>query len=347
MKSVLWCLVLIGVAAQGLRADTIILKNGDRLSGTITELRKNKLTLKSPLLGEMMIALSSIQTFTTDQPFEARFQDGTTLTGKIEPGEEGRITLRNPDDPNGVARPLGDLTLLKPTTPPAPRWHGAVAAGFNSIHGNTFTNAANLSATTKLRRRQDRVTGSTEYIVSRDRNPNTRKEYTTEETFTGGGQYDYFLTQKLYAFGNGNYKKDHVADLDRRLLSGLGLGIQWAELQHLEFATDVGVAELQEKYIKEVAGDSQITQNDELSMQVGYKLDWMFLSRFNALHNLRIYPAVGGIADYYLTADAELRAALNQRLFLSFKTQINYDTTPAKGSATTDTRYLVGVGLNY
>ncbi len=62
---------------------------------------------------------------------------------------------------------------------------------------------------------------------------------------------------------------------------------------------------------------------------------------FTFLHNTTYYPSLGDISDYFLTTDAELRAALTDSFFASLKAIVDYDSTPAQWSSTTDTRYIV------
>ena len=58
-------------------------------------------------------------------------------------------------------------------------------------------------------------------------------------------------------------------------------------------------------------------------------------------------PAWEDLSDYYLTTSAELRFKLTQMIFASLKAVLDYDSTPAEGTEKADTKYVVGVGVEF
>ena len=90
-----------------------------------------------------------------------------------------------------------------------------------------------------------------------------------------------------------------------------------------------------------------VTTSDDLSVQIGYHFDWQIFERLSFDHNLKYYPSFGGLSDYLVWADAELRYALTDAIFGSFKAILDYDSTPGENIGTTDTKYILGVGVNF
>jgi hypothetical protein len=43
------------------------------------------------------------------------------------------------------------------------------------------------------------------------------------------GKYDYFFTKKAFGFIDARYEKDRIAELERRVVVGVGGGYQWVE----------------------------------------------------------------------------------------------------------------------
>ena len=215
--------------------------------------------------------------------------------------------------------------------------------GWTSTHGNTFTESASILANILRRTEKDRIRGNALYLVGRQRDPDTGDKKTTEENFTIGGQYDYFINKKWYSFANASYKTDHIADLDYRLIGGLGMGYQWIESDKLNFSTDAGVAEICKKYTT----PDGIEKSDDFSGQMGYHFNWVINDTFTFFHNMRYYPSFGKISDYFLTTDAELRAKLFGSFFANFKAILDYDSTPGPDVGSTDTKYITGVGWSF
>jgi len=344
MMLVLW----IGAVTK---ADVVVFKNGDKLTGKVIKMEGGKLTFKADLAGEIPLDLANIQTFSTDEPAEFHLQDGTILKSKVLHADAGQVTLAKTELVQAQNIPFSAVKAINPPVKPPVTWSGSVTVGMTSTHGNTFNENANVSGNVTRRTEKDRLRAFSTYLASRTRDDDTGDKVTTEESFTLGGKYDYFLSKKWYTFLNADYKKDHIADLDYRIIAGGGMGYQWIEQDNLKFATDFGVSELCEKYTKRVGTappwEKEVSKSDEFSVQLGYGLEWVITDKFTFLHNMRYYPSFGDISDYFLTTDAELRAAITKSMFGSFKTVLDYDSTPGQGVGATDTKYILGVGWKF
>jgi putative salt-induced outer membrane protein YdiY len=327
------------------QADTIIFKSGDRLTGKLVSLENGKLVFNANDVGQVTIDIALVDNFTTDEPVEFHFRDGTVLKSRALTGDPGIFAIEETKILPANRFPISDIQAINPPVKPAVVWTGNVTVGMTSTHGNTFIESANASANATRRSDKDRLNLDAAYLASRaeEEEDGEKEKVTTQESFVAGTKYDYFWTKKCYSFVNGRYKKDHIADLDYRIIGGLGMGYQWIESEKMKFSTDAGVAELCEKYISH----DVITKHDEFSGQLGYNFDWKFHEKFTFLHNMRYYPSFGMFSDYFLTTDAEVRAAITKSMFTSFKAILDYDSTPAPDVGSTDTKYVLGVGWNF
>ncbi len=347
--------VMVMAAACWCGADMIQFTNGDRLTGTFVRFEEGNIIFISEVLGEVKLDPARIVTFTSAEPANIYFQDGTMTTARIEASEAGRITIAPLDLVTQRTISLGDLARINPTPAAPPKWTGNISAGLSATRGNTFTNAANISANALLRRAKDRTQAYMNYLAAQSKAGNGDMQ-NTQGAFTVGGQYDYFFTEKFYGFTNARYHTDHVANLDYRMLGGLGVGYQWVESEKLNFSTDIGVAEICEQYTERVledvngdgiAWDKVTTSSDEISLQMGYHFDWTINSLLSFHHNTRYYPAFSDFTDYLLTSDAEIRAKLTDNMFANFQALLEYDSTPGRDATHADTKYILGIGYNF
>src|SRR5579864_8773882 len=81
------------VLADGLRADEIIFKNGDRLTGKIETYDGAKLTIDTPSVGKQSVDLKNVRTFSSTSAIEVVLPDGTVLHQRAEPGPDGQVGL--------------------------------------------------------------------------------------------------------------------------------------------------------------------------------------------------------------------------------------------------------------
>lgn len=322
--------------------DVMLLTNGDRLTGKIKQLTDGKLVFESDVGGELNVDLSKIRTFSSDAPIEVHFSDGTLIKQAIVSGAApGRIGIRATGTLTAQEFDLTKITSINPPAKPTPKWHGAVSAGFSATQGNTSTERQNLSVDVSRRSENDRITVKADYARGKQEDPVTGEEETTENWWRTRLKYDYFVSKKLYVYGDSRYEKDSVAELDRRMVVGVGGGYQWIESDDMSFSTEAGLASLYERF------DNQTGSNTEVSVQLGYHFDKKLYKALTFINDLTYYPSIGDFTDYYLTSTAELRASFLKSMFANFKVIFDYDATPAEGAGNTDVKYMLGVGWSF
>jgi len=341
-------LVIFLAFASTAAGDVVVFKNGDKLTGKFLRMEKGKMVFAGDMVGELTLDMAQVDGFTTDEPAEFHLTDGTVLKSKALGTQEGKLQLEGTDLVAKQAFPLSEITAINPPPPPKAKWSGNLTGGLASTHGNTFSENGSISFNAQRRAERDRQTAFGDYIISRTEDEEGDKR-TTEESLRIGGKYDYFWTKKFYTFLNGRFDKDHVADLDRRLIGGTGIGYQWIEEDTMNFSTDLGLAELCEKYTHRDPDTYEkiVTKSDQISGYLGYHFDWKLHEKFTFLHNLTYYPSMEEFSDYFLSTDAEIRAAITKSMFTNFKAILDYDTSPAEGLTSTNTKYIAGVGWQF
>ena len=63
-------------------ADTVVFKNGDKLTGTLVSVSDSTLELKSDNVGDVSIALAKIQSYSADKPAVVVEKDHTHARGQ-------------------------------------------------------------------------------------------------------------------------------------------------------------------------------------------------------------------------------------------------------------------------
>ena len=335
---VLASLVLLVQISQG---DEIRLKNGDRITGKIQHLVDGKLAFKADVAGPVTVDLANIQTLSSDDPITVNLKDGTGFNQKVTSAELNRFAIEGTVTTKAQEFAVADIVSINPPPKPIPKWTGDIAVGITSTHGNTKTDMISANATFAKRTEKDRTTVSTDYAKGTQEDPDTGEDVTIEDWWRAKGKYDYFFSKKMYGYLDGRYEKDAIAELDRRMIIGLGAGYQWIESDDMNFATEFGLASLYEKF------DNQTDSNSEITLQLGYNFDKKLRKNIKFVHDLTYYPAIDKVSDYYLTTTAGVRADFTEKFFLTAKAILNYDTPPAIGAHKTDVKYFLGLGYRF
>jgi len=321
--------------------DELVLKNGDRLTGKIVYLVDGKMLFKSDVAGEVTVELSNVQTLSSDEPITVNLKDNTGFNQKVVSAGSGVFGIGGTEDLKAQQFAVADIVSINPPPKPAPKWTGDVSVGITSTHGNTKTEMISANANATKRTERDRMTVSADYAKGQQEDPDTKETVTIEDWWRAKGKYDYFFSKKKYGYIDGRYEKDAVAELDRRMIVGVGGGYQWVESENMNFSTEFGLASLYEKF------RNQTDSNSELSLQLGYNFDKKLRKNIKFAHDLTYYPAIDKFSDYYLTTTAGIRADFTEKIFMTLKAILNYDATPAMGRGGTDTKYFLGFGYRF
>jgi putative salt-induced outer membrane protein YdiY len=322
-------------------SDMVFFKNGDRLSGKIKQLTDSKLVFVSDLAGEITISLADIQTLNSEEPVEVHLSDETVVKQRLLSAEPGQVLIEGTETIQQQSIELQNIAAINPPPKETPKWHGSISGGITATRGNTDNDSYSFSGAINKRGENDRVNISGDYVRSKDKDQTTGEKKVTENWWRVLGKYDYFISDKTYVFANGRYSKDSIANLDRRVIVGGGLGYQWYETEDFSFATEGGLASRYEKYENETDSETDLTA------QLGYNVSAKIREKIRFLHDLTYFPSLEQFSDYYLTSTAELRADLIENFFTSLKVIFDYDATPATGSGHTDVKYIWGVGWSF
>jgi len=329
--AVVLAVVSILAAATFVRADQVVLKNGDVITGTVGQITSDAMTFTSPVLGALTIKLSDIRSYKTDKAATVRLKSGQTFSSPIRQGDATQIvTADNRTTP---------LLVVKSINPPAQAWTGAVVVNGAINRGNTNTATAGVSANAVLRR--DDVIHNDRFSLSGDYNYGDTgrggDKTTTTDNADAAGEYNVFFDPKLYAYAELGYNHDRIAQLNERLTPGVGVGYQWIERPTLNFTTEAGA-----NYVYEDFQGGGVDQKEDF--RLSYHVDAKLNAKVSVFNDAEYLAAFTDPSDYLLSADVGIRADLLKNFFAQFKVVYKRNDRPASGALKDDLAFLLGVG---
>jgi len=329
-------LVLLSFSPATARADEVVFKNGDKLTGKIVSADGGKLVIDTTVAGKVTVDMANVKTFSTDAPVDLRLKDGSSVKDSLKQGDEGQIATAGTGNVAAQPVPIENIAKINPTE----KWTGSIVAGALITRGNSETDNVNVSIDAQRRREDDRITASAGYLYGKQEDPDTGDDTTTVDNWFLLGKYDYFLSKKTYLYGLGRIERDRIADLDLRVSPSAGVGYQWVERPDLNFSTEAGLGWVYEDF---ETGDSE----DHFAARFAYHVDKQLNDKVSVFHNLEYLPSVEDIEDFNLNADVGIKASMTERMFTQFKIEWKYDAEPAPGAEKNDVRYILGVGWEF
>lgn len=329
------CCVVTGLAfSLSAQADTVWLKNGDRMTGNILLLDNGKLLLETDYAGSITLNMSKISTLETNHPLLVKLDQFTTQTSKsLRAGPEGSVKLINGDTPQTIA--LADIKQLMVPKPVIEdlRWKGTVSFSADYKKKENDIKDYGLDVSTELRHGLWRHALDTEYDYE------TKNAAKKTERFEAAYALDRFITEQWFWKNKAKYTNDQLEELRNQQTMGTGPGYQFWDNELGALAVS---SLLNHNKYKFDSGEKQSFNSSTVS--------WDY-NRYISGKTLELYtkgdvgmPFISDI-DYILDSEAGVRYKLNSWAALTLKAEWN--KVSSKYGDLNDRRYLIGVGVGW
>jgi len=220
-RSPLTGLLLLPVLATGAaRADTVWMKNGDRLSGTIRSLSDGKLVMDSSYGGTLSLDWGAVSTLSSEKAIDLRSGD-TVFKAQLEAADRGYIVVRRGDDEQRVqVAKFDEFMKPKPKTD-ALTWTGNIDVGVSLKKASTHTQDSHFAYNNKVNVGKWRNDFGGTYTREKEDDSMNTENYSLRYAL------DYKFQDRLFWQGRASYKRDWVEDLSEQALLGTGPGYQF------------------------------------------------------------------------------------------------------------------------
>jgi opacity protein-like surface antigen len=327
-----------GVSAQ----DKITLANDDVLTGTIKTMADGKVTISSPLLGDVTVPMSNIKDMVTQAQVDLATKNGDLLKRRIVGVEGGNLRLEG----DTTSLSLDNLAKINPPPVAPAQWTGSMKLNALWTDGNTDRRAVGASFDASLRLPDDRISADAAWDYSEDKDGNaasaTFRDWKLNQRRAGAGlKYDHFLGKRWYFLITSRVLGDTLADLDLRFSGGAGLGYTFIEDSTTTVVTEAGLSYVNENYRSATPSD------DYLAARLAYKVTHAFTATTKLVHSVEAFPSTEDIEDFYLQGKTEIVTSLTESMIASLGHVIDYDNTPAPGRDRVDNRVLLSVGWSF
>ncbi|MGD0140245.1 MAG: DUF481 domain-containing protein [Tepidisphaeraceae bacterium] len=330
-------LLIVCAAAAFAQADQIVLKNGDRITGTIQSADDGKLIILSPIAGTITVALGDVKTFSTDEPVKIVLDNGTVIYQPITPGADGSFET----SANGLLAVQSiPIARIEKINPPPIAWKGSVMINGSLAQGDTYSEQFGLNVGLVRRGENDRIELHGQYLFGKQKVNGVTS--TSTDQWLLEPSYNYFVNKELFVLGDVRVEKNRIQHLDIRVTPNVGVGWQIIETPDFNGNVQGGLAWVYEDYTN--IG----TPDENVSLRLAYHVDKTFWAPIlKVFSDCAYYPSVQNVSDYLILFDAGLRLALTKTMYSELKTEVDYDSHPAPNSHRTQTQIILGVGWTF
>lgn len=325
------------LTASPVLADTVWLKNNDRLTGEIRYLESSSLVIKTPSAGTVVVKWGSIKSLETTQPLEMeRKGDETITTATLYQGEEGTVTTAT-----GEVIPLSSIhSLARPGAwLDSWVWDGDLDIDLDIKNGDESQQfEADLDTTLEKQRWRHRIESEIDY----ERKKGLKTEDTADHSLTS----DYFFTETWFARMEGGTGRNRLNNNEKYWSYAGGVGHRFFDnaKRSLEATGEITRFRYSWEQTEETADQPLLLRFNAISLTLKYEeeMQWLPIT-FKAEGNyFRPYSV---LLDQIFDAEVSLRYKFNQWIGLTFKTE--WDRTDSNTVKEQTVRTLLGLGVSW
>ncbi len=341
-KLILLCLL----GATLLPADVLVMKNGDRVTGSIVKKDGNAVTLKSALFGNITVPWDQVDSIKTDTPLNVVLNDGkeaqtnlVTTDGKVQvagetvPQADVKI-LRNADEQKNYERFLhpGLLDL----------WAGTGTVGIAGTAGNaktsTFTVGINAARTTNT----DKITLYFNSIKASSLANGVTSD--TAKAVRGGAGYSRNLNKKIFLTVFNDYEYDAFQSLDLRITGGGGAGYNLFKREKTFLSVVAGGDYSHAKF-----SPAPLPSYSQSSGEFYFGNDFArkMSTRASLTQTFRMFENLSDLGQYRVNFDLGGNTQLFKWLTWNLSFSDRYLSNPPVGRKTNDVVYTTGFGITF
>ncbi len=215
-------------------ADQIVLKNGDRLTGSITKSDGKELVIKTDYAGDVTVKFDAIQSMTSAGDLNVSL-GGKTVVGPVTTNGDNVVVATKTAGP--VEAPKASVTMLRSPAEQAAYekslhpgllegWAGGANLGFALTAGNSETKNLNIGFNATRTGFHDKLTlyETSIYATTSKLALQPIPSQTTANSNGGGLRYDHDFAPRVFGFGSGDFFNNSLQNLDLRYILGGGIG---------------------------------------------------------------------------------------------------------------------------
>lgn len=341
-------LAFIFLFPVSLLADQIVLKNGDRLTGSIEKSDAKELVIKTEFAGEVTVQWPAIQEITSTQPLHVSLSSGQTVVGTVTT-TDGNLAVATPNA-GTVTEPKASVTKLlgqaeqeayEKSLHPGwlEGWKGGANVGFALTRGNSETTNLALAFLADRKTLHDHLGLYTNSVYATNDAAGATPA-TTANSIQGGIRYDHDFTPRLFAYVGADFQTDALQTLDLRSVFGGGLGLHVISNDRTILDLLGGINYTREKY---TLLDSRSFAAASIGQELSHKLGMNTL----LTEKLYFFPNLNDTGEYRATFNFGTVTKISKWLGWQNAFGDIYVTNPPLGSRQNDILFTTGLNFSF
>lgn len=345
--------LLAAVVCSAVFADTITLKNGDRVTGTVVSSDGKEVVFKTDYAGEIKVQVSAIQSLTSDKTLYVVNSDKKTVSGTAT--LQGSDVVVATKTAGNVTVPVATVTTIRDEASQAAyeaslhpswkkNWAGGLNVGFSLARGNSETTNLGIGFNASRPTTTDKTSLYFNSIYARD----DKASSTTASAILGGVRYDHNINPKIFGYVNGDFQHDGLQNLDLRSILGGGLGVHAIANPRTTLDLLGGIVYTRENYSFPATSEAAAytVTNNFAAASIGDNFSHKLGKSTQLTQNFFFYPDFSD-GSYRGTFNLASVTQISKWLGWQFGFSEVYNSAPPAGNKKNDVIFTTGINFSF
>jgi hypothetical protein len=334
-------LVLASVFEARALADTVHLKNSDRLTGTIDRLEEGKLYLDTDYAGTISISWEQVAAIASDKAVQVESGSGLLFTGRIS-GSDESLEVRT--EALGVLHLAGIQAILPAESAEEAEGSGStlsgsVDLGLNLARGNSHANQFSANVAVRYRADAFEISSEVDSLFSKS------SASVGTSRHAGWMRLDRYLAPGRFTFLLGSVERDEGEGLALRTKFGGGLGWHVVNSRGLQLSLLAGSSLVRERFRE--LDYTLVPSEGGTELLFSLNLERALIGRNILTSKLSLHPHLLRPGRVRMSFDTALRIPIAGPLTLTLRSFERFNNTPHAGAKPHDYGFLSGFGVAF
>ena len=317
--------------------DRVYLKNGDRLTGSIKELDRGKLRLKTETMDTVYLHWVDVEAVESTTYMRIAVTDGSYRYGRMQKSaEEAKVRVFGAGD--SVEVPMSIISSMKPLRVDQTILHqleGEITAG---VDYRQDTDILLINVGSKLRYRDEKY----ELEFGLNWAETQRSDGDNASRADLSGDYTRILEDRYFWKAIAALERNQEMGLDLRALAGGTAGRYFVQTPTMQFQANAGLV-----VSAEDRTDGKTTDSLEGAIRSSFDFFEFRTPMTRLSANLDIFPGITESGRVRINTNIKLRNEFVRDFFWDLTFYSTYDNQPADGADDSDYGVTTGLGATF
>ena len=326
------CVALLCTYGEWLHADVLVLKNGDRITGEITRIWDEEVTIEPEYTDEFEVDLSAVAHIESERNFEIELDGGEQVLATLSGADEDGVQVISTAE-GAISVPLEEfLELDEPEKAFDFESHVDISASLNKGNTDNYDTKARADMMIKHfdHRHLAELSIFREGVADVPNKEQDRIKY----------NYNWLFRDPMFFSAQISHQRDPIIELDSRLIISAGLGRDMFNTPKKVLSMQLGAGYQAE--------DSGMNSNESTVIIWSLRYRHEFIGGdLELFHDDSIVYNASGRDNTSLKTSTGLRYEITDVLYANFSFDYDYETNPVELAVSEDITLLFGLGAEF